>query len=310
MAKFLKDKGDALNDGSTFDIKRYAIHDGPGIRTTVFLKGCRLSCKWCHNPESQRERPEILYYVDRCTLCGACVSACEHGAIGVMGDRLTLDQSLCVGCGACVRVCPNGARELAGREMSVEQVVSEVVKDTLFYEESGGGVTLSGGEPLMQAEFTRDIAVRCHELDIHTALDTSGYAPEKELMKVAGTIDRFLYDIKVVDDAIHRAYTGVSNRGILRNLRMLDEMRKRIWIRFPLVPGVNDDEQSLSDLIDLIGSLRAVEAVQVLPYHRAGEGKYRRLGREYAFLGTEEPSGEDAAAYLAKETGLPVRIGG
>ena len=296
--------------GTVLDIKRYAIHDGPGIRTTVFLKGCRLSCKWCHNPESQRERPEILYYVDRCTLCGACVSACEHGAIGVMGDRLTLDQSLCVGCGACVRVCPNGARELAGRAMSVEQVVSEVVKDTLFYEESGGGVTLSGGEPLMQAEFTRDIAVRCHELDIHTALDTSGYAPEKELMKVAGTIDLFLYDIKVVDDAIHRAYTGVSNRGILRNLRMLDEMRKRIWIRFPLVPGVNDDEQSLSDLIDLIGSLRAVEAVQVLPYHRAGEGKYRRLGREYAFLGTEEPSGEDAAAYLAKETGLPVRIGG
>lgn len=296
--------------GTVLDIKRYAIHDGPGIRTTVFLKGCRLSCKWCHNPESQRERPEILYYVDRCTLCGACVSACEHGAIGVMGDRLTLDQSLCVGCGACVRVCPNGARELAGRAMSVEQVVSEVVKDTLFYEESGGGVTLSGGEPLMQAEFTRDIAVRCHELDIHTALDTSGYAPEKELMKVAGTIDLFLYDIKVVDDAIHRAYTGVSNRGILRNLRMLDEMRKRIWIRFPLVPGVNDDEQSLSDLIDLIGSLRAVEAVQVLPYHRAGAGKYRRLGREYAFLGTEEPSGEDAAAYLAKETGLPVRIGG
>jgi len=296
--------------GTVLDIKRYAIHDGPGIRTTVFLKGCRLSCKWCHNPESQRERPEILYYVDRCTLCGACVSACEHGAIGVMGDRLTLDQSLCVGCGACVRVCPNGARELAGREMSVEQVVSEVVKDTLFYEESGGGVTLSGGEPLMQAEFTRDIAVRCHELDIHTALDTSGYAPEKELMKVAGTIDLFLYDIKVVDDAIHLAHTGVSNRGILRNLRMLDEMRKRIWIRFPLVPGVNDDEQSLSDLIDLIGSLRAVEAVQVLPYHRAGEGKYRRLGREYAFLGTEEPSGEDAAAYLAKETGLPVRIGG
>ena len=296
--------------GTVLDMKRYAIHDGPGIRTTVFLKGCPLSCKWCHNPESQRERPEILYYEERCTLCEACVSACEHGAIGVMGDRLTLDQSLCVGCGACVRVCPNGARELAGRAMSVEQVVSEVVKDTLFYEESGGGVTLSGGEPLMQAEFTRDITVRCHELDIHTALDTSGYASEKELMEVAGAIDLFLYDIKVVDDAIHLAHTGVSNRGILRNLRMLDEMRKRIWIRFPVVPGVNDDEQSLSDLVDLLASLRAVEAVQVLPYHRAGEGKYRRLGREYAFLGTEESSGEDAAAYLAKETGLPVRIRG
>ena len=296
--------------GTVLNMKRYAIHDGPGIRTTVFLKGCPLSCEWCHNPESQRERPEILYYEERCTLCGACVSACEHGAIGVMGDRLTLDQSLCVGCGACVRVCSNGARELAGRAMSVEQVVSEVVKDTLFYEESGGGVTLSGGEPLMQAEFTRDIAVRCHELDIHTALDTSGYAPEKELMKVAGTIDLFLYDIKVVDDVVHLAYTGVSNRSILRNLRMLDEMRKRIWIRFPVVPGVNDDERALSDLVDLLASLRAVEAVQVLPYHRAGAGKYRRLGREYAFLGTEEPSGEDAAAYLAKETGLPVRIGG
>jgi len=292
------------------DIKRYAIHDGPGIRTTVFLKGCPLACEWCHNPESQRERAEILYYEERCTLCGACVSACQYKAIKIVDDHLALDQSLCIGCGACVNVCPNGARELVGGPMSVEEVISEVVKDTLFYEESGGGVTLSGGEPLMQAEFVRDIAAGCHELDIHTALDTSGYASKEELLKVADVIDLFLYDIKVVDDAIHLAYTGVSNRSILRNLRLLDEMGKRIWIRVPLVPGVNDDERGLSDLVSLLASLHAVEAVQVLPYHRAGAAKYRRLGREYTLAGTKEPSGEAAAEYLARLTGLPVRIGG
>lgn len=296
--------------GRVLDIKRYAIHDGPGIRTTVFLKGCPLSCEWCHNPESQRERPEILYYEDRCTLCGDCISTCQQGAIGLDAGRLVLDQSLCIGCGDCVNACPNGARELAGREMSVEQIISEVVSDTLFYEESGGGVTLSGGEPLMQAKFARDIAARCHELDIHTALDTSGYASEEALIKVADVIDLFLYDIKVVDDTVHLAHTGVSNRSILHNLRVLDEMRKRIWIRFPLLPGVNDDGRSLSDLVDLLAPLRAVEAIQVLPYHQAGAGKYRRLGREYIFTKTEEPSGEDVAAYLAKESGLVVRIGG
>jgi len=296
--------------GTILNIKRYAIHDGPGIRTTVFLKGCPLFCEWCHNPESQRKRPEILYYKDQCTLCGACISACKQGAIGVVGDHLTLDQSLCIGCGDCVNVCPNGARELAGQEMSVERVVKEVVKDTLFYEESGGGVTFSGGEPLLQANFVRAAASRCHRLDIHTALDTSGYASESELMKVADVIDLFLYDIKVVDDAVHLTHTGVSNRNILRNLRVLNEMRKRIWIRFPLVPGVNDDERSLSDLVDLLAPLHAVEAIQVLPYHRAGAGKYSRLGREYTLAETEEPSGEDVATYLAKGTGLAVQIGG
>ncbi|MCD6494825.1 glycyl-radical enzyme activating protein, partial [Candidatus Bipolaricaulota bacterium] len=215
--------------GTILDVKRYAIHDGPGIRTTVFLKGCPLACEWCHNPESQRERPEILYYKERCTLCKACVSACNQDALEVVDDGLLLDQSVCIGCGDCVPVCPNGARELAGRVMNVGQVVSEVVKDTLFYEESGGGVTFSGGEPLMQADFVRAIASRCAELDIHTALDTSGYASEFELRKVADLIDLFLYDIKTLDDAAHIAYTGVSNRSILRNLRSIDEMGKRIW---------------------------------------------------------------------------------
>ena len=243
-------------------------------------------------------------------MCGACVSACKRGAIEIVDDHLVLDQSLCVGCGDCVNVCPNGARELVGRVMSVEQVVAEIVKDTLFYEESGGGVTLSGGEPLMQADFVRAIAARCVDLDIHTVLDTSGYAPEEELMKVVDVIDLFLYDVKTVDDAVHIVYTGVSNRSILRNLSSLDALGKRIWIRLPLVPGVNDDERSLSNFVDLVASTKSVEGVQVLPYHRAGAGKYRRLGREYNLLGTEEPSGEDVASYLAKNTELPVRIGG
>ena len=296
--------------GTVLDIKRYAIHDGPGIRTTVFLKGCPLSCEWCHNPESQRERPEILYYEERCTLCGACVSSCTQGAIRIADDRLTLDQSLCIGCGDCVAACPNGARELAGRRMSVGQVIAEVDKDTLFYEESGGGVTFSGGEPLMQADFVRAVALRCAELEIHTALDTSGYASKEELMKVANVIDLFLYDVKTMDNAAHIAYTGVPNRTIIENLRTLDELGKRIWIRYPLVPGVNDDERSLLDLIDLITSMKSVERVNVLPYHRAGAGKYTRLGREYLFSGTEEPSAEDAASYIARRTDFPVLIGG
>jgi len=296
--------------GTILDIKRYAIHDGPGIRTTVFLKGCPLSCEWCHNPESQRGRPEILYYEERCTVCGACISACKQGAISMAGDHMAINQSLCTGCGDCVAACTNGARELAGRKVSVEDVVSEIIKDTLFYEESTGGVTFSGGEPLMQADFVRAAAAQCKDLDIHTALDTSGYAQESKLMKVVDVIDLFLYDVKMVDDAVHLAYTGVSNRSILRNLRILDELRKRVWIRFPLVPGVNDDERSLRALAELIASLSSVEEVQVLPYHRAGARKYARLGREYMLAHTEEPRGEAAASYLAKATGLPVRIGG
>lgn len=296
--------------GTILDIKRYAIHDGPGIRTTVFLKGCPLACAWCHNPESQRARPEIIYYEDRCTLCASCIPACSNRAISMREGRLLLDQSLCIGCGDCVSVCPNKARELAGRNMTVKQVTDELVKDTLFYEESGGGVTFSGGEPLMQADFVWTVGERCHDLDIHTALDTSGYAPREALIAVADVIDLFLYDIKTVDNAVHLAYTGVPNVNIIRNLRMLDEMGKRIWIRFPLIPGLNDDEQSLSNLADLITSLTAVEEVRVLPYHRAGAAKYARLGREYMFTHTKEPSGEDEAAYLAERTGLSVRVGG
>jgi len=263
--------------GIVFDLKKYAVHDEPGIRTTVFLKGCTLRCWWCHNPESQKLAVETITQISRRNSLGLSYSE---------------------------------TKDVFGKEVTVEDIMREIDKDVSFYDESGGGVTFSGGEPLMQADFVRAVAARCAELDINTALDTSGYAPEAELLKVADVIDPFLYDIKTLDDAAHLAYTGVSNRSILRNLRTIDKLGKRIWIRYPLVPGVNDDERSLSALLDLIVSLKSVERVNILPYHRAGAGKYARLGREYMFAKTEEPSGEEAASYIARGTDLPVRIGG
>lgn len=269
--------------GLVFDIKRYAIHDGPGIRTTVFLKGCPLECPWCHNPEGVATGPQIVWRAERCLGCRQCEKTCPNAAISFARDQLCLDKTLCETCGRCVAVCYPHALELIGREMTVAQVMQEVEKDIVFYDESGGGVTFSGGEPLMQPDFLLAALQACRRHNIHTALDTSGYGDAGTLMRISDDVDLFLWDLKIMDEGRHKDLTGVSNRLILENLKMLSYNGKPVVIRFSLIPGINDDDENLGKLGEFTSGLENVTRIDILPYHRAWVDKYKRLH------GTEEP---------------------
>jgi len=300
-------------EGLVFDIKRYAIHDGPGIRTTAFLKGCPLSCLWCHNPESQHADLELSFHSDRCTGCGACVSACPEAAIRVHDGLALTERERCTVCGACISVCPNDARSVIGVRWTVRALVDELAKDTLFFEQSGGGVTCSGGEPLSQSGFCAAVLRGCQARGIHTAVDTCGHGEEAALRDVADGTDLFLYDVKLIDDRRHREVTGVSNGLLLENLRRLNRWGARIWIRVPLVPGINDDEMNLVHVAELVRTLSSVEALQVLPYHRGGETKQQGLGREAwdAVDMQEVPDAVDRTIRLLSERlDIPVTKGG
>ena len=298
--------------GTIFDIKRYAIHDGPGIRTTVFLKGCPLSCLWCHNPESQKPAPELLFWEERCTQCAACIAACPEKAISQHNGCIATDRDRCTACGACVLVCPNRAREIVGRTVSVDEVLHEVEKDVLFYDESDGGVTLSGGEPLFQPDFSQALLRACKAREIHTALDTCGDVEEKFLLDIAEVTDLFLYDLKLIDPETHKRRTGVSNKRILSNLRRLDERGERIWIRIPLIPGINDDPETVDQLGTFTTTLNSVETVQLLPYHHTGNQKSKRLGITPSRKFTPLPKNEieRIVERLKTRYHLSVRIGG
>jgi len=272
--------------GIVFDIKRYSIHDGPGIRTTFFLKGCPLSCWWCHNPEGISPLPVVIHHPGRCIGCGRCVAACTSGAWEWSDGRPVLDRGKCALTGACARACPSSAIEIAGKEMSVEEVLREARKDIPFFDESGGGVTFSGGEPFLQAEFLIACLRRLHREEIHIAVDTSGFCKEEDLLEAARYTDLFLFDIKVIDPKKHEYYTGVNNFTILSNLRKLDEFlyirqKGQINLRFPLIPGVNDNHENVTATADLAASLKSISGVNVLPYHSTGEGKYKNLGKKY-----------------------------
>lgn len=308
-----RERGDHGPTGVVFDVKRFALHDGPGIRTTVFFKGCPLSCVWCHNPESQRSTPEILYRKDRCTGCGACVATCPNRAISLVSGHALTDLARCTHCGACATACRAGARTRCGKIWTVESLLVEVEKDTLFHDESGGGVTLSGGDPLMQPEFCRSLLQACKQRHIHTTVDTCGYASLEALRLIAEWTDLFLYDIKLVDDVRHQEWTGVPATPILDNLRQLDAWGHRIWIRIPIVPGVNNQPEELLRIAGFVTSIHHVEAVQLLPYHTAGAGKLEQLGRSPE-LDMPAPllhdTVEEIAAVLRSELVVPVTVGG
>jgi pyruvate formate lyase activating enzyme len=295
-----------------FDIKKFSVHDGPGIRTTVFFKGCPLRCQWCHNPESQRLGRERLYRAERCIRCGACLAACDHGAISWAHGALVTDDSRCILCGVCVDECHAGAREIAGREMTVAQVMAEVERDVAFYDESGGGVTFSGGEPLAQTEFLMGLLRASRDRAIHTALDTCGHAPWKVLDKVRPLVDLFLYDVKIMDDARHRRFTGVSNALILENLEALSAGGSRIVVRVPIIPGINDDEDNLRRLAAYVAALPQVEGLALLPYHATATAKYERLGLAYALREVRPPPNArmEALGHTLQGYGLRVTIGG
>jgi pyruvate formate lyase activating enzyme len=291
-----------------FDIRRFSIHDGPGIRTTVFLKGCPLRCWWCHNPEGLSAAPEVVWRAERCTRCGTCVATCPEAALSWNGDTPQLDQSRCTLCGECAALCYAEARELLGRAMTADQVLAELERDRAFYDESGGGVTFSGGEPLTQPEFLLELLHGCRERELHTALDTCGHAAWETVDRIRPHVGLFLYDLKLLDDDRHRRYTGVSNALGLGNLRALAAAGHDIALRVPLIPGVNDDDASIARLGAFVTGLGRPLPVVVLPYHGLGVGKYARLGREYAMEDTAELTAERVAAAAAALRAFGLRV--
>ena len=257
------------------DIKRLAIHDGDGIRTTVFFKGCPLSCVWCHNPEGIGYRPQLGYYAHKCIGCGACVAACPQGAHAMRDGVHHFDRSACTACGRCTERCTGEALTLFGREMTVEELLPLLLEDRVFYENSGGGVTLSGGECLSQAAFCRELLRRLKDEGIHTAVDTCGCVPRAALEELIPYTDVFLYDIKAMDDAVHKRCTGNSNALILANLQYLNSRGCCVEVRVPYVPQFNDGE--MGAIADFLSTLNCVSRVRVLPYHNFAGSKYAAL---------------------------------
>jgi pyruvate formate lyase activating enzyme len=279
--------------GMIFNVQRCSVHDGPGIRTTVFLKGCPLACSWCHNPEGIDDAPVLMISEERCLGCRACVEACpvETGGAAPAGEAW--DRELCTRCGSCVDVCPADAREIAGREISVGELIDEIERDRVFFDASGGGVTFSGGEPLAQPEFLIECLRKCGGRGLHTAVDTCGLAPQRALLEIARLADLVLYDLKHMDPERHRTETGVENRLILGNLLAMSGTDVEIWIRLPLIPGFNDDLANIERTGEFLESLPRRHPVIVLPYHNIALGKRMRL---------QEPVGESPLRVPGVET--------
>jgi len=296
-----------------FDIKRYAIHDGPGIRIVIFLKGCNLNCAWCHNPEGIGAVQERMYAPSRCIRCGTCVEACPNRALSLEAEGINTDIALCQVCGTCAEVCPARAIELSGTRLTVEEIMAEIEKERIFFEQSGGGVTFSGGEPLLHHDLLIHLLNECGKRGIHRAVDTAGLIGSDVLLRVAGQTDLFLYDLKMMDPERHRQWTGLPNGRILENLSILAEHGAKLIIRIPLIGGVNDDEDNITQTAQFLTTLPAEKiTVNLLPYHKIAQTKYVKLGRGDDFKWLEEPGNEaiERAIEIFKEYGIEASVGG
>lgn len=282
-----------LNLPNIINIQKYSIHDGDGIRTTIFFKGCPLSCLWCHNPESQNYGEELMYNGEKCTGCMACIDICPQRAISKEENQVFTDRNKCNLCKACIDYCVNNAREFVGKEYKVAQLVKEAEKDRMFYEESGGGITLSGGEVMTQnMDYIEELLKKLKKKGYNIAIDTCGQAPYENYTRVLNYVDTFLYDIKLMDNEKHIKYIGKSNKLILDNLKKLSEAGANINIRIPLVESINTDDESIEDFIKFLKNNINVKKINLLPYHNTGKSKYERLQKVYEGVNFEAPSKE------------------
>ena len=301
-----------MTQGVIFDIKKFAIHDGPGIRTTIFFKGCPLACWWCHNPEGLTLSEQHIHRQERCLGCGDCVEHCPQNAIGPSNNGFLINAEKCIGCRTCVHTCPSEAHEFIGRTVTVDVVVEEIQKDIIFYDESKGGVTFSGGEPLMQPDFLIELLISCGQLDLHRTVDTTGCTDAGLLLRVADSTDLFLYDLKHMDADKHREYTGITNEKILNNLELLAGHGANLNVRMPVIPGFNTDDENIERTGAFVSSLPGVKAVSLLPFHAAATGKYPRLGIHCFASGIHVPTDQEvlSIADRLERFGVQVKIGG
>jgi len=298
-------------NGIVTNIQRFSIHDGPGIRTTVFLKGCNLRCYWCHNPETLAPKSELQIFLDRCIGCGECFKRCVHGChILSNGSRQYL-RELCVGCGRCAETCYAEALVLVGKTMTVEEVVEEVLRDRPFYETSHGGVTLSGGEPLLQLDFSYAILERSKQEGLHTAIETAASVPWSSIQRVLPVTDLVMMDIKLLDSARHRECTGVGNERILANARRLAEQPQPLIVRTPVIPGVNDSASDIREIAEFVAGFPNLLYYELLPFHPMAKSKYDSLDLDYRAKELKSPSREqmDELTGVACEIGITARHG-
>lgn len=298
--------------GIVTDIQRFSLKDGPGIRTTVFLQGCNMACAWCHNPETISRRPKLMYYENNCIRCGKCLDVCPAGALSIRENEIAIDRTKCLGCGTCAGICFPGALVLSGKTMDSEQVLKQILEDQAYYQNSGGGVTLSGGEVLMQLEFARELLSRCKEAGISTAIESNMNTEWSTVEALLPVVDIVMCDIKLMEEEAHKKWTGVSNRRILENIQNLAQRKIPMIVRTPVIPGVNRSEEAIGAIADHLSRLQGnLMYYELLNFNPLGDAKYKGLEQENRFYG-EKPAQKDEMERLAQRaraSGIAVRIG-